>query len=125
MPPAKNAQPNEAEREKLLAWVTHVGQLQVSCEKLTPEQLEKSTAGYTMSRRLNRTEYNNTLRDLLGIDARPGDLLPSEGGGGEGFDNTGATLFTTPALMEKYLAAADLVLGKMFPPADAKMDEQV
>ena len=76
MPPAKSPQPTEVERVKLLAWVTHVAQVQVSCDKLTPEQLEKSTAGYTMSRRLNRTEYNNTLRDLFGVDLHAGDLLP-------------------------------------------------
>src|SRR5262249_23004456 len=63
----------------------------------------------------NRIEYNNTLRDLFGVDLHAGDLLPSEGGGGEGFDNTGATLFITPVLMEKYLEAAELVLGTVFP----------
>ena len=120
MPPAKNAQPTEDERLKILDWVAHVAQLQVSCEKLTKEQLEQSTTGYTMSRRLNRTEYNNTVRDLIGLDVHPGDLLPSEGGGGEGFDNTGGTLFTTPAHMEKYLEAAELVLAALFPPAPAK-----
>jgi hypothetical protein len=126
MPPAKNAQPTEEQRQKILDWVTHVAQIQVSCEKLTKEQLEQSTAGYTMSRRLNRTEYNNTVRDLFGVDLHPGDVLPSEGGGGEGFDNTGGTLFTTPAHMEKYLEAAEVVLAALFPlpdvkaPADAK-----
>jgi Protein of unknown function (DUF1592)/Protein of unknown function (DUF1588)/Protein of unknown function (DUF1587)/Protein of unknown function (DUF1595)/Protein of unknown function (DUF1585)/Planctomycete cytochrome C len=119
MPPAKSAQPNEQERLKVLDWVAHVAKVQVSCDKLTKEQIEQSTAGYTMSRRLNRTEYNNTVRDLLGVDVRPGDLLPSEGGGGEGFDNTGGTLFTTPAHMEKYLQAADLVLDTLFPVAEA------
>src|SRR5262249_43492576 len=89
MPPAKNPQPTQEQREKLLAWVAHVAELQVSCDKLTEEQRQKSTAGYTMSRRLNRTEYNNTLRDLFGVDLQPGDLLPSEGAGGEGFDNSG------------------------------------
>src|SRR5437764_1424600 len=47
-------------------------------------------------------------------------LLPSEGGGGEGFDNTGVTLFTTPVLMEKYLEAAELVLGTLLPAAPAQ-----
>ena len=73
-----------------------------------------------MSRRLNRVEYNNTLRDLFGVDLHAGDLLPSEGGGGEGFDNAGATLFTTPVLMEKYLEAAELVLGTLFPAAEGQ-----
>jgi len=120
MPPAKNPQPTDQDRLKILAWGAHVAKLQVSCDTLTKDQLESSTAGYTMSRRLNPTEYNNTLRDLFGVDLHAGDLLPSEGGGGEGFDNTGATLFTTPVLMEKYLEAAELVLATLLPAADAK-----
>jgi mono/diheme cytochrome c family protein len=124
MPPAKSPQPTEDERQKLHDWVAHVAQVQVSCEKLTKEQLEQSTAGYTMSRRLNRTEYNNTVRDLFGVDIHPGDLLPSEGGGGEGFDNTGGTLFTTPAHMERYLEAAELVLETLFAAPDAKEDSK-
>jgi len=115
MPPAKSPQPNDEERSKLLGYVAWIAQAQLSCDKITKEQLEKSVAGYTMTRRLNRVEYNNTLRDLFGIDLRAGDLLPTEGGGGEGFDNTGATLFITPAHMEKYLEAAEYVLGRLLP----------
>ncbi len=113
MPPAKSKQPTEADRQVLLAWVKHVAESKVTCQSLTAEQRDKALAGYTMSRRLNRAEYNNTLRDLFGVDLHAGDLLPSEGGGGEGFDNTGATLFTTPVLLEKYLEAAELVLGTL------------
>ncbi|HWY88888.1 MAG TPA: DUF1592 domain-containing protein [Gemmataceae bacterium] len=125
MPPAKKKQPTDQERQKLLAWVEHVAQSQVSCDQLSKEQLEKSLAGHTTNRRLNRTEYNNTLRDLFGIDVRAGDLLPSEGGGGEGFDNSGATLFTTPVLLEKYLEAAELVLAPLFPAADGSPDPRL
>jgi mono/diheme cytochrome c family protein len=122
MPPAKSKQPKDDERQKLLAWVKHVAGARVSCDSLTQEQLEKSLAGYT-SRRLNRLEYNNTLRDLFGVDVHAGDLLPSEGGGGEGFDNAGATLFTTPVLMEKYLEAAELLLDTLLPAGAAKDEE--
>src|SRR5438132_3621360 len=124
MPPAKNKQPTEDERQRLFAWVKHVAGSQVSYAKLTKEQLEELLAGSTMSRRLNRIEYNNTLRDLFGVDLHAGDLLPSEGGGGEGFDNTGATLFTTPVLMEKYLEAAELVLATLFHAAPAQDKDQ-
>jgi mono/diheme cytochrome c family protein len=120
MPPPKNPQPTAAQRELLLAWVAKAAQFQVSCDKITPEQREKSVAGYTMTRRLNRVEYNNTVRDLVGFDVRPGDLLPSEAGGGEGFDNTGATLFLTPAHLEKYLEAAELVVSALLPADPAK-----
>lgn len=115
MPPKKSKQPTEDERNMLLAWVKHVAESKVDCATVTPEQRGKALAGYTTSRRLNRFEYNNTLRDLFGVDLHAGDLLPSEGGGGEGFDNTGATLFTTPVLLEKYLEAAELVLGTILP----------
>jgi hypothetical protein len=124
MPPARSKQPGNDERQKLLAWVKLVADSQVSCDKLTEEQRQKSLVGFTMSRRLNRTEYGNTLRDLFGVDLHAGDLLPSEGAGGEGFDNTGATLFTTPVLLEKYLEAAELVLGTILPIKPAKDKEQ-
>jgi Protein of unknown function (DUF1592)/Protein of unknown function (DUF1588)/Protein of unknown function (DUF1585)/Protein of unknown function (DUF1587)/Protein of unknown function (DUF1595) len=120
MPPAKSTQPTDKERQTLLAWVKHVADARVCCDKLTNDQREKSLVGYTQSRRLNRIEYNNTLRDLFGVDVHAGDLLPSEGGGGEGFDNAGATLFTTPPLLEKYLEAAELVLATLFPASAAK-----
>jgi hypothetical protein len=120
MPPAKSKQPTDGERQKLLAWVKQVAESQIDYRKLPKEQLEALLAGPTLSRRLSRVEYNNTLRDLFGVDLHAGDLLPSEGGGGEGFDNTGATLFTTPVLMEKYLEAAELVLSKLFPAAKDK-----
>jgi hypothetical protein len=117
MPPARSKQPTERDRRVLSAWVRHVAESQVDYGKLPREQLEAALAGPPVNRRLNRVEYNNTLRDLFGVDLRAGDLLPSEGGGGEGFDNAGATLFTTPVLMEKYLEAAELVLGTLFPAA--------
>jgi mono/diheme cytochrome c family protein len=124
MPPAKNKQPSDDERQRLLAWVKHVVESKVNFAKLTKDQLENALAGTSMSRRLNRIEYNNTLRDLFGVDLHAGDLLPSEGGGGEGFDNAGATLFTTPVLMESYLEAAELVLGTLLPTVEAKKKDQ-
>lgn len=121
MPPAKSKQPSDAERQKLLAWTERVAETKVTRANLTREQLEKST-GKAQSRRLNRTEYNNTLRDLFGVDLHAGDLLPSEGGGGEGFDNNAGSLFTSPVLLEKYFEAAETVLGTLFPTANAQVD---
>ncbi len=65
--------------------------------------------------RLTREQYNNTIRDLLGVDSRPADAFPTDGGGGAGFDNNASTLFVPPILMEKYLAAAADVLSKADP----------
>lgn len=57
-------------------------------------------------RRLNRNQYGNTLRDLLGVHFDAGHELPADGAGGEGFDNSAETLFLSPIHGEKYLSAA-------------------
>jgi hypothetical protein len=71
--------------------------------------------GPGLIQRLTRRQYNNTIRDLLGVDTRPADAFPADGGGGGGFDNNASTLFVPPILMEKYLAAAADVLSKADP----------
>ena len=64
--------------------------------------------GRVTARRLNRAEYNNTVRDLLGVDMHPADDFPQDDSG-YGFDNIGDVLSLSPALMEKYFAAAEKV----------------
>ena len=64
--------------------------------------------GRVTIRRLNRAEYNNTIRDLVGIDFHPADDFPSDDVG-YGFDNIGDVLSMPPILMEKYLAAAETI----------------
>jgi mono/diheme cytochrome c family protein len=64
--------------------------------------------GRVTMRRLNRTEYNNTIRDLLGVDLRPADEFPNDDSG-YGFDNIGDVLSTSPLLVEKQLAAAERI----------------
>jgi Protein of unknown function (DUF1592)/Protein of unknown function (DUF1588)/Protein of unknown function (DUF1587)/Protein of unknown function (DUF1585)/Protein of unknown function (DUF1595) len=71
--------------------------------------------GPSLIQRLTRRQYNNTIRDLLGVDTHPADAFPADGGGGGGFDNNAATLFIPPILIEKYLAAAADVLDKADP----------
>ncbi|MCA9085747.1 MAG: DUF1592 domain-containing protein [Planctomycetaceae bacterium] len=68
-------------------------------------------------RRLNRTEYNNTIRDLFGIDVRPAEDFPADDVG-EGFDNIGDVLTLPPLLMEKYLIAAEKVAGAVIDTRD-------
>jgi Protein of unknown function (DUF1592)/Protein of unknown function (DUF1588)/Protein of unknown function (DUF1587)/Protein of unknown function (DUF1585)/Protein of unknown function (DUF1595) len=55
--------------------------------------------------RLNRTEYTNAIRDLLGLNVDAARFLPSDDSS-HGFDNMAGTLTTSPALMEAYLSAA-------------------
>jgi hypothetical protein len=61
--------------------------------------------------RLNKNEYNNTLRDLLGIDFEPGKLLLDDGPGLSGFTNDRDSLFISPTLAEQLFDAADYALG--------------
>lgn len=64
--------------------------------------------GRVTLRRLNRREYRNTVRDLLGIDFAGADDFPTDDVG-YGFDNIGDVLSLPPLLMEKYLAAAERI----------------
>jgi mono/diheme cytochrome c family protein len=61
--------------------------------------------GRVTMRRLNKVEYNNTVRDLLRVSSTPADKFPSDDVG-YGFDNIGDVLSISPLLMEKYVAAA-------------------
>ena len=64
--------------------------------------------GRVTTHRLNRVEYNNTIRDLLGVSLHPADEFPLDDAG-YGFDNIGDVLSVSPMLMEKYAAAARAV----------------
>ncbi len=58
---------------------------------------------------MSNTEYDASIRDLTGVDVRPTKDFPADPAGGEGFDNTGEALSTSPSLVTKYLAAAQQV----------------
>jgi mono/diheme cytochrome c family protein len=66
---------------------------------------EHPDPGHLTAHRLNRTEYNNTVRDLLGVRFKPAADFPADDSG-FGFDNIGDALSVSPVLMEKYLGAA-------------------
>lgn len=99
MPPAGSPQPSKAQREMMVAWFDSVFNSQ-DCKLADP--------GRVTLRRLNRDEYNNTIRDLIGLDLKPADDFPSDDVG-YGFSNIGDVLSMSPLLMEKYLAAAEKV----------------
>ena len=80
----------------------------------------KPDAGRVTARRLNKTEYNNTMRDLLGIDLQPADGFPSDNTA-FGFDNISDALILSPAQLENYMDAAErTVRTAMFGPAKLK-----
>ena len=73
--------------------------------------------GHPTIRRLNRVEYNNTIRDLFGIAITPAKDFPSDDVG-QGFDNIGGVLSISPLLMEKYLTAAEQVTAAVIDTTD-------
>ena len=100
MPPKGSPQPDPADRKAVTAWI----QSQFDHADATA----KPNPGRVTARRLNRAEYNNTVRDLLGVDLKPADDFPADDSG-YGFDNIGDALSLSPVLMEKYLSAAERV----------------
>ncbi len=103
MPPADTLQPTKEEHDQLLA-VLDEALYAVDCTGgIDP--------GRVTVRRLNRAEYNNTIRDLLGVDFEPAADFPSDDVG-YGFDNIGDVLSLPPLLMEKYLSAAEAIAAK-------------
>ncbi len=108
MPPAKKAQPKAEERALLSAWLTST--LDHPDAAKVPSDI-----GRKPLHRLSRLEYNNTVRDLFGVDSHPADRFPPDGGGGGGFDNNASTLFVPPILMEKYLTAATEIVAAAKP----------
>jgi uncharacterized protein DUF1592/uncharacterized protein DUF1588/uncharacterized protein DUF1587/uncharacterized protein DUF1585/uncharacterized protein DUF1595 len=70
-------------------------------------------AGAGTVRRLNRREYHNTVRDLLGIDFDVAAIFPADGTGGAGFDTNGDTLYIQPMMLERYLQAAQQILDRV------------
>jgi len=96
MPPRDAVQPDPAEREEFLGAL--VGTLDAAAAR-------EPYAAPTQVHRLNRAEYANSIRDLLGVEANLEELLPSDGGD-FGFDNIADVLTTSPMLLERYLTVA-------------------
>jgi hypothetical protein len=78
--------------------------------------------GRVTVRRLNRVEYRNTVRDLLGVDYNTDHEFPPDDSG-FGFDNIGDALTISPMLMEKYVAAAQTVIAAAVPTTARKPAE--
>jgi hypothetical protein len=100
MPPDDKPRPTEAQLDRLNAWID-VEVFKVDCTG-------KRDPGRVTIHRLNRAEYNNTIRDLVGVDFKPAADFPADDVG-YGFDNIGDVLSLPPLLLEKYFAAAERI----------------
>jgi len=119
MPPEGAKQIPEELRQTFQHWIDQLRKMEdTDCTKLATDDSKNFYRGFVMSRRINRVEYDFTVRDLFGLPHELGvgqRLFPKDGSGGLGFDNVGDALFTSPVLMEKYLQAADEVLATALP----------
>ncbi len=101
MPPSEEPQPTNSERNDFLNSLR---------EKMVHHQLARQEAqGRVVLRRLNRFEYANSLRDLLGVSTPLEELLP-EDGRTDGFETVGASLDLSVAHLDRYLEAAERAL---------------
>jgi hypothetical protein len=105
MPPAGNLRPSETERRLLEDWIKYGA---FGIESANPDP------GRITVRRLNRVEYRNTIRDLMGVDYDTNVEFPPDDSG-HGFDNIADVLTLSPLLLEKYLAAAKTIVSQVVP----------
>ncbi len=104
MPPKKKPRPAEGDKAAFMKALKQ--------DLITAETARQKTEGRVVLRRLNRNEYQNTLHDILGVEADLKGLLP-EDTSALGFDNIGAALSVSSVLLERYLQAADAALDAL------------
>ncbi|MFC1758461.1 DUF1587 domain-containing protein, partial [Planctomycetota bacterium] len=97
MPPENKPRPNVHQLEEVTDSIT--ANLKIAIER------QQQSGGHVVLRRLNRSQYNNTIRDLVGLDFQPARSFP-EDPSGFGFDNVGSALNLSPSHIEQYLEAA-------------------
>ena len=103
MPPADEPRPPVKYVQSVMDWIsTQAGKAEIA---------RRESEGRVVMRRLNRAEYANTVRDLLGVEVDLTDLLPLDTST-NGFDNNAELLHTSSFLMRNYLDAADRVLDE-------------
>jgi hypothetical protein len=97
MPPKQAKQPPADARQEVILWVQAMRAREASKNAGDP--------GLVLARRLSNAEYNYTIRDLTGVDLRPTREFPVDPANTAGFDNSGESLFMSPALLTKQLQA--------------------
>jgi len=98
MPPPPMPRPPASERDAATKFL--------EAEFARQDRVAKPDPGRVTARRLNKAEYTNTLRDLLGVDIQPAESFPNDEAA-YGFDNIADALTLSPVLLEKYLYAAE------------------
>jgi hypothetical protein len=96
MPPPTAVAPSASERRDVVAWIDRMPVAATAAP---------ADPGRVTARRLNRVEYDNTIRDLLGVNLHTAAEFPTDDSG-YGFDNIGDVLSLSPLLMEKLMSSA-------------------
>lgn len=115
MPPKEELLPTDEERQVLLDWI------KAEPFSIDPDQVDP---GPMTVQRLNREEYKNTIRDLMGMDFDVLNAFPADDSG-EGFDNIGDILSVSPMLLEKYFDAANTIVEEVVPTTARVIAERV
>lgn len=101
MPPEEEEQPSAEKAGQFVDWVTaELGRAEMAKRSTTP-----------VMRRMNRAEYNNTIRDLFGLNFNAAEKFPEDPPAG-GFDNIGTALTISPMHLELYYATALKILDR-------------
>ncbi|HEX4810265.1 MAG TPA: DUF1592 domain-containing protein [Bryobacteraceae bacterium] len=108
MPPKGLPRPNPEDIKAVTSWIED--QFAIADKNAKPDP------GHLVAHRLNRAEYNNTIRDLLAVHFKPSSEFPADDSG-YGFDNIGDVLTVSPVLTEKYLTAAEQIAVQAIPAA--------
>src|SRR5688500_16183879 len=114
MPPAKKDRPSAEQTQKLEQWIKY------QAFGIDPEHPDP---GRVTLRRLNRVEYRNTIRDLMGVDYRTDEEFPPDDTG-YGFDTIADVLTISPLLLEKYMEAAEKVVQQSVPTVSKMIKER-
>lgn len=102
MPPKAKPRPPDKEIDAMTVWI--------AARVEAAEAAHRAKQGRVVMRRLNQAEYQNTIRDLLGVDVDLKEILPADTST-DGFDTNAEALHVSSFLMEQYLEAADRVLN--------------
>lgn len=107
MPPKDKKKPESAEKKKFLSFLKQ--------KLIDTTNKTREVDGRSPLRRLNRVEYENTLRDMFGVGVQVQQILP-EDNIVEGFDNVGEGLDTSATHLVRYQEAAEIALEALYPP---------
>jgi hypothetical protein len=107
MPPEDRPRPAAVQQQQVVKWI--------AAELRAAERKSRSSGGRVVLRRMNRTEYANTVRDLLSLNFLPGesplDFLPPDGKA-DGFDKGSSALLLDPSLLDQYYEVAQRIANQ-------------